>query len=186
MAAPIIIEAPHRGERMVFLKTAAETNGDYLEFDHYFKPGCGYSPEHVHIDQDEVYEVVSGAATYQIAGVEKTASAGETIRIQRGTYHVNPWNKTGTKELYLHRRTTPEGEAQLFFTTWFALDRAGGWGLLKPTMEMNTFQISVMQMYLPTKSYVGGIPIWMQQIGIPVFAWVGRLMGYKERYPELE
>jgi hypothetical protein len=180
------IVGPGRGERIVFLKTAEETGGAFLEFEHYIQPGKGYSPDHIHVDQDEKYEIVSGVATYTIEGVEKTVQAGETVIISKNTNHVNPWNKTGTDVLQIHRVTTPEGGAQLFFTTWYALDRADGKNLEKPSLEMNPFQISVIAQYLPAKTFISRFPLFLQKIGLPLLALIGRLFGYKVRYPELE
>lgn len=180
------IVGPGRGERIVFLKTAEETGGKFLEFEHYIQPGKGYSPDHIHVDQDERYEIVAGTATYVIEGVEKTAKAGETVIIPKNTNHVNPYNKTGKEVLQIHRVTTPEGGAQLFFTTWYALDRAGAKNLDKATLEMDPFQISVIAQYLPAKTFISRFPLFLQRIGLPILALIGRLLGYKVRYPELE
>ncbi len=180
------IEAPAKGEKIVFIQMAEDTNGAFLEFEQTIKPGKGYSPDHIHMDQDEQYDIRSGVATYVIEGAEKTAKAGETVVIPKHTNHVNPWNKTGTEDLVIHRKTTPEGGAGLFFTTWYALVRADALYLDKASLEMGPLQIAVVAQYLPAKTFITRFPLFLQQLGLPLLAVIGRLLGRKIRYPELE
>ena len=54
------IESPPIGDRIVFLKTARDTNGALLQFDDYLKVGGNGPVEHIHTRQEERLDVVSG------------------------------------------------------------------------------------------------------------------------------
>jgi hypothetical protein len=43
-----VIENPITGEKIVFLQTAIDTNGEILEFDLFVKPGGYVAAEHIH------------------------------------------------------------------------------------------------------------------------------------------
>lgn len=182
---PREIDAPARGERYVFLRTATDTNGAFLEFDHYMDAGCGFTNPHLHDTQEERYEILSGTATYSISEVEKTAQAGQTIVIPPGTEHINPWNKSGDGVLHIRRVNTPEGDAQLYFVTLLVLSRAG-WRLQRGTQELNLVQLAVVADAIAAKTYITRVPVWPQRLLMPVVAAFGRLIGYRARYPELE
>ena len=51
-----VIENPVTGERITFLKTTRETNGELLRFEYVVPPGFTI-PEHVHPRQEERHEV---------------------------------------------------------------------------------------------------------------------------------
>lgn len=178
---PDEIATPVRGERMVF----TENSGARLVFDHYIQPKGGFSAAHVHEAQEERYEVVSGVATYIIDGVRHTAHPGETVVIKPGTVHCNPWNDHESGLLHLRRVTTPEGGAQLFFVTWFTLLNADRY-INHAVLQMSPIQLSVVAVHIGEKTYIHGLPIWGQKIALPALALIGRLIGRKPRYPELE
>jgi len=181
---PREIYATARGERMVFIQSGDDTGGTALVFEHFIDAGKGFSNPHLHATQTEQYTVISGQATYQINGVEKTATVGETVVIPPNTPHINPWNK-GTEPLHLRRMTTPEGGAMLYFVTLFVLVNEGK--RIDPSIqEMSAIQLAVVASHIPDKTYVAFLPIWAQKIGLPLLAALGWLLGYRPRYPDLE
>lgn len=51
-------------------------------------PG-GYVPfEHVHVNQDEIFQIQSGEMRVRLGGVTKTGKAGDTLLVPRGTRHI--------------------------------------------------------------------------------------------------
>lgn len=183
---PREISAPMKGERIVFRVVAAETSNQYVEFDHYMTPGKGFSPTHMHEIQTQEWQIISGTATYVIDGVERTAQAGEKVVIPPRVFHIDPYNKTGSDQLHLLRKISPEGGSQLFFTTWFALACAESDDLTRPGYQFKPLPIAVIADALPAKSFTNDLPVWSQRLAIPIVALVGRLMGKRARYPELE
>lgn len=180
---PRIIQSRKRGEKMIFIKTAEDTNGKMLEFRHVIQPHSGYSPAHLHAEQTETYEVIKGIATYQINGEVKKVHRGEPVIIPPDTMHVNPYNESDDI-LIIHRTTTPEGGAQLFFVTWFALVEAGEH--INDHLELNLLQLARVAQFLPKKTFVKGYPRLAQKIGLAVFAFIARLINYRLRYENYE
>jgi mannose-6-phosphate isomerase-like protein (cupin superfamily) len=85
------IENPATEERIVFLRTAADTGGELLEMDaHWPRPGQR-AAEHVHPEMEERWEVVSGRAGFRIGGVESFAGPGESVVAAPGVPHL-AWN----------------------------------------------------------------------------------------------
>ncbi|MEP7287797.1 MAG: hypothetical protein ABI947_18740 [Chloroflexota bacterium] len=177
-----VIENPVSGERIVFRQVAEDNNGAFVEFDQYLAKGGGYTAEHIHLVTEERYEVISGIATYSIESVAKTAKVGEVVDIKPGTIHVNPWNNN-TEELHLLRTDTPEGGLEIFYETQYGLARDGK--ALK-SGDMNLLQTIVIGNAIKSETYFypKTLPIFLQKLLVPVLAFIGRLLGYKPRYPE--
>ena len=81
------------GERVTFVRTAADTGGELLELELVWPRPGGRAPEHVHPGMEERYEVVSGTAAFRIDGEERTAGPGEVVAVPPGTRHL-AWNPT--------------------------------------------------------------------------------------------
>src|SRR5205807_902632 len=84
-------ENPLTGERMVFRKTAHDTNGTLLEIEFFIKPHSGKGlGAHIHPSFDERFEIISGSARYMIGKDECSAAAGDVVvlpqAIQPTTY----------------------------------------------------------------------------------------------------
>src|SRR3712207_520624 len=78
---------PVTGQRLVFLKTAADTDGDLLEMETWYRAGGPRAPAHYHPKQDERFEVLSGAVQCVIDGEERVLREGEVLEVPRGTRH---------------------------------------------------------------------------------------------------
>jgi len=49
----------------------------------------GYVPfEHVHVNQDEIFQIQRGEMRVRVRGVAKVARVGDTLTIPRGTRHI--------------------------------------------------------------------------------------------------
>jgi mannose-6-phosphate isomerase-like protein (cupin superfamily) len=82
-----VIENKLAGDRIVFLRTGRETNGELLELDCFLQPGGQGPPEHIHPHQEERFIVLSGAFTIRIAGTETTLGAGEECAAVLSEFH---------------------------------------------------------------------------------------------------
>lgn len=78
---------PLTGQHVTFLKTGAETAGEYLQMevrlDH-----RGWVPLHAHARQDETVEVIAGTLTVRVGGIERTLEVGESVAVPRRKLHV--------------------------------------------------------------------------------------------------
>lgn len=60
------------GQRMIFLKTWAETNGIQLQIECSSPPNITREPEHIHPYQENRFTIISGKLTFRINGAEQT------------------------------------------------------------------------------------------------------------------
>lgn len=81
------VENPVTGERIVFRRTAEDTNGELLELDDYWVQPDHRVPEHVHPEMEERWEVIEGAARFHIDGVEISAEPGDVVVAPPGAAH---------------------------------------------------------------------------------------------------
>ncbi len=171
------IENPVSGERVTFQRTAAETGGELLRWEHALRPGARVPYDHIHSAQEERFEVVAGTATVRIGKDTKVFKAGETLVIPAGTAHglVN----NGDDELRVITELRAAMNTEVYFETVFGLARDGKVG---KNGVPNLLHAAVIVRDLGEKGGVPGPPLVLQQIGITVLAAIGRLFGYKARY----
>ena len=68
-----VIENPVTGERIVFLETSAETNGEAVVFECFVKPSGFVAKPHVHPSQTELFEILEGSLVFKLHGRELPA-----------------------------------------------------------------------------------------------------------------
>lgn len=81
------IENPVTGERIVFVDTARDTNGERVAVDWFWTRADHHTPPHIHPGMEERWEVVSGRVLFLIAGAEVTAGPGDVVVAPPGTPH---------------------------------------------------------------------------------------------------
>src|SRR6266568_4489442 len=182
-AAGQAFENPLTGERMVFAKTARDTNGTLLEIEFFIQPHTGQGlPAHFHPYFDERFEILAGSAHYRIGKDERPANAGDEIVLPRGLSHVHPWN-VGEDELHVRKITQldqPDKQlllkSEVFFETLYALAQVGKLG--NDGLPKNLLQKVVTAQALAPASYSAGIPVWLQRPLVGLLAVIGRAVGY--------
>lgn len=107
------------GERVVFLRTAAETGGELLEMDDFWTRADHQTPEHVHPEMEERWEVMAGHCRFLIAGSERLAGPGETVTAPAGAPHTA--RKVGAEPVHLRIQMRPALRWEEFVARLFAL-----------------------------------------------------------------
>jgi quercetin dioxygenase-like cupin family protein len=82
-----ILENPQSGERFRFVKTAADTNGEYLEFELELQPDGKVPGKHVHPKQEERFEVLDGTMKFKLGHKTIVAKAGDVVVVPPGKAH---------------------------------------------------------------------------------------------------
>ena len=82
------------GERVTFVRTAADTGGELLELELAWPRPGRRAPAHVHPEMEERYEVLEGTGAFRVGEEERTAAPGEIVTVPPGTTHL-AWNPTG-------------------------------------------------------------------------------------------
>ena len=176
------IENPVTGERLVFKKTSAETNGEYVLFECFVKPSGFVAAAHVHPFQEERFQVIDGTVMFRIDGQQLPAEPGDTILVARGRKHQF-WN-AGDEEVRFACEVRPALDFEQLIETMFSLAQAGKTN--KKGMP-NPLRLAVI-----AKAHFDTVrlpfpPAWMQRVGLGLGAPLGRLLGYRATYePENE
>jgi quercetin dioxygenase-like cupin family protein len=110
---------PITGERIVFRRTAAATDGGLLEMEAFWTRPGRRAAEHVHPEMQERWDVIAGTASVRVDGVEWTAGPGETIVAEPGVPHL-AWNPTA-KPVHLRIQMRPALDWETFVERLFAL-----------------------------------------------------------------
>lgn len=175
-----VIENPATGERIEFRTTAADSGGESLTFDYHLAPG-GFATgqySHVHPRQEERFEVRKGRLGVRIDGDEWTATPGTRFAVPERTPHT-VWN-AGDSEMRATVEIRPALDLETFFETTYGLAREGKTdrrGLPRP------LQFAVLADEFREEVYFAAVPRSVQMALASALAPVGRLAGYRARYP---
>jgi quercetin dioxygenase-like cupin family protein len=118
------IHNPVTGQRLRFLATAADTEGELFRAEGTFPPGGFAGVEHIHPHQDEHFEVLAGRAEFQVDGERHVFGAGETIDVPRGTRHT--FSNAGEDEMRVMFEFRPGlDDTDRFYELYFAFAQQG-------------------------------------------------------------
>jgi quercetin dioxygenase-like cupin family protein len=174
-----VLEHPITREKIVFRKTARDTDGELFQADLYLQPGGFVAAEHIHLLQEERFEVISGTLRGRVAGKELSSAPGETIVVPRGTPHV--WWNSGDDELHVLVEVRPALRFENFFETFFGLAQDGK---VDPKTGLpNPFQMALIMRAYRNELVLAQPPQLVQTLLFGLLAPIGRLLGYKAEHP---
>src|SRR5215218_10301979 len=81
------LENPVSGERITFLQTAADTDGELLEFELELAADGHVPGAHVHPEQEERFHVLDGTMRFRLGLRTIVAGPGETVVVPAGRVH---------------------------------------------------------------------------------------------------
>jgi mannose-6-phosphate isomerase-like protein (cupin superfamily) len=171
-----IIENPLHGERIRFLKTAPETNGELVQYESWLAPGGSVGDPHVHPVQESRFTVLEGTASFSIHGARFELGPGQQLTIPARTAHCL-WNASEV-DTHLLVEFRPGMRKQEFSETTFGLARDGQHHLHGLS---NMLQWAVIAAAYRRETRSLGRPLWMR-LGLPALAPVGWLLGYRAHY----
>jgi hypothetical protein len=124
--------------------------------------------------------VLAGAYGYQIGQRTGVARPGETLVCPAGVSH-SQWNAgNGILRIYYEHRPALTS-AEIFFETQFGLSRDGK---LSPKGDISLLQGAVLLQEVADFIRPSTPPIAVQNTLFPVLAALGRVRGYRARYPK--
>src|SRR5688572_20568581 len=87
MTAPgTTIESPRIRQTITFVRTSDETDGAELVIEALMRPGA-FVPRHIHLHQQEDFEVLEGTGTFRVGKEEISAPAGQRLTVPPHTAH---------------------------------------------------------------------------------------------------
>jgi mannose-6-phosphate isomerase-like protein (cupin superfamily) len=171
------IENPVTGERIVFRKTSADTNGEAVVIECFVQPNGFVAAAHVHPAQDERFEILAGSVAFKLDGTELTAGPGDRVLVPAGSTHQF-WNE-GEEEAHFVCEIRPALKFEQLVETMFALAADGKTnrkGMPNPLRLAVIAHETFDTVRLPFP------PAWMQRLGLVAGAALGRLVGYRPTY----
>lgn len=171
------IDNPVTGERLLFRRTSAETNGEYVLFECTVQPSGFVAAAHVHPYQQERFEIVSGSVTFRLDGQELAARPGDRILVPPGKKHQF-WN-AGEEEARFVCEVRPALRFERLIETMFSLAQAGKTnrkGMPNPLRLAVIARAHFDTVRLPFP------PAWLQRLGLAIGAPLGYALGYQATF----
>jgi quercetin dioxygenase-like cupin family protein len=173
------IHNPVTGERITFLATSADTDGEAVVIETVVQPDGFVAAAHVHPFQSERFAVVDGRLGVKAGGEELELGPGEVATVEPGTRH-RFWN-AGDEPVRFVCEVRPPLEFESLLETMFALAADGKTnrkGMPNPLRLAVIAKAHFNTVRLPFP------PAWMQKTGLALGAPLGRLLGYGPTYIE--
>jgi quercetin dioxygenase-like cupin family protein len=158
-----------------------ERRDQIMKFERSYAPNTGRADPHLHQDFTQTWEAISGEGMVEVEGAERELRAGDTVSLDPGTRHRDPWNPSSSR-LYVRGTFDPINEFIEAYAEAYAHQLTADQGRLTDQEEMPLLQILVIAQETDGRSYGAFPPVAIQKASLPLLAAVGRLRGYKARY----
>lgn len=87
MTGENVIVNPLSGERIVIRTSAADTGGEFLEWELLLAPGGRVPSSHAHPEQQERFTVLEGRMRFRLGWRRVLAKPGDTVVVEPGVVH---------------------------------------------------------------------------------------------------
>jgi mannose-6-phosphate isomerase-like protein (cupin superfamily) len=161
---------PASGERITFRATAAQTGGALVAIDLDLPPGGRVpGPLHIHPNQEERFEVVTGRMRFRLGRERVTAGPGEIVVVPAGVRH--DFANAGDTDALVRVEIRPALNMERLFETAVRLAderRTMFGGIPRPldlALFLREFEEEVQPAFLPR---------WAQRSALAPLAWLAR------------
>ena len=171
------IQNPVTGERITFLATSTDTDGEAVVIETVVQPDGFVAAAHVHPSQTERFAVAEGTLGLKVDGKEMTLEAGDVAIVEQGQAHKF-WN-AGDEPVKFVCEVRPALQFESLLETMFSLAADGKTnrkGMPNPLRLAVIAKRHFDTVQLPFP------PAWMQAAGLALGAPLGKLVGYGETY----
>ena len=175
--AGVTIENPVSGERFTFLRTAADTGGEFLEMELAVPPGGEVPIPHLHARQEEAFAVLAGTLRCRVGGGgPRTLGPGGAVVVPPGVGHA--WWNAGAEELRLRVTFRPALQVEAMFETACGLARDGQVDVKGAPRFLQCVVLAGAY-----ETYLERPPVPIQRALFAILRPLARLRGYRARYP---
>jgi quercetin dioxygenase-like cupin family protein len=171
------IQNPVTGERITFLATSKDTDGEAVVIETVVEPDGFVAAAHVHPSQTERFAVAEGTLGLKVDGKEMTLEAGDVAIVEQGQAHKF-WN-AGDEPVKFVCEIRPALQFESLLETMFSLAADGKTN--KKGMP-NPLRLAVIAKRHFDTVQLPFPPAWMQSAGLALGAPLGKLVGYGETY----
>src|SRR5437867_4026277 len=171
------IHNPVTGERITFLATSRDTDGDAVVIETVVQPFGFVAAAHVHPSQSERFAVAEGTLGLKVGGKKQLLEPGDVATVEPGTPHKF-WNAC-EDEVRFVCEVRPALQFESLLETMFALAADGktnARGMPSPLRlaVIASHHFDTVRLPFP--------PAWLQKAGLVLGAPLGRLAGYMPTY----
>lgn len=168
---------PVTGETVHVVRSASETDGEYVEIEVRVEPDGFVAAAHVHPYQTEVFEILEGAVGFEAGGETIIAGPGEKVVVEPGTAH-RFWNN-GDSPARFRCEVRPALQFEQLLASMYALAADGKTN--RKGMP-NPLRLAVIAKHHFDDVRLPLVPVWMQRAGLALGAPAGRILGYRPVY----
>lgn len=174
-----IVEHPVTGEKITFLETSEETDGEYALAELRVRPHGFVAAPHIHPFAQESFEIRSGTFAFVVDGEERRVQAGERATVPAGTAHA--WWNAGEDEGVAIVEFRPALKAEEFFESFFGLAQDGK--VSPKTGVPNVLWLASIFRTYHDFGYIARPPLLVQRAVFAPLGAVARLLGYRLPHP---
>lgn len=175
------VASPVSGKAVEFVETPTDPDSDPLLFEMWLAHD-GHGPMlHVHPEQDEELEPLSGRLGVRIGSDTRVLTPGERVVVPADTPH-RFWN-AGDGRLHLRGGVWPGLRTEAFMRIVYGLPRDGE-PATPSGMVLNPLRLSVLLEEYDDMLWLARVPPGLQRAGVRALAHLGRAAGYTNHYPE--
>jgi mannose-6-phosphate isomerase-like protein (cupin superfamily) len=171
------LENPVTGESILFLRTAADTDGELVEIEVTVEPEGAVAAAHVHPFQSERFEVLEGTLEFRRGREQVVAGPGDVVTVAAGTAHS--FRNAGETVARFRCEVRPALQFERFLETMFGVAAAGKTnrkGMSSPLRLAVIANAHFDDVRLPH------VPAFVQKAALVTGAAVGRLAGIGPTY----
>jgi mannose-6-phosphate isomerase-like protein (cupin superfamily) len=170
-----IVEHPVTGERITFLETSEETEGEYATAELRVRPHGFVAAPHIHPIAEESFEIRSGTFTFVVDGEERQVRAGEGATVPVGTPHA--WWNSGEDEGVAIVEFRPALKTEEFFESFFGLAQDGK--VSQKTGLPNALWLAAIFRSYRDFGYIARPPLLVQRAIFTPLGALAWLIGYR-------
>ncbi len=177
---PLTIDNPITGERVTFLATAEETNGEYVRVRNETSAGAPGVVLHYHLAYTEAFEVLEGRLDMCVGTKENhlVLTEGESVFVPLNTAH-RFWNSS-PEPVVFEVEIRPARNFEKAIRAQFGLVEDGKTN--EKAIPKNIFELALI--YELSESYIVGMPLFLQKGIFGALASIARWRGYDPEFSE--
>ncbi|MEA2284462.1 MAG: hypothetical protein QOJ21_505 [Solirubrobacteraceae bacterium] len=171
------IENPVSGERITFIQTSADTDGELLEIELELAADGAVPGAHIHPEQEERFEVIEGTMSFRMGLKKIVAGPGDVVTVPAGKVHA--FKNAGDDTAKVRVQVRPALQMEQLFETTVALAEDGrttGKGMPKP-LDLALF---VREYRREVKAPFPPAPVVRAMLA--PLAWMATRKGHGKRY----
>jgi mannose-6-phosphate isomerase-like protein (cupin superfamily) len=165
----LTIELKNRGERLEMHRIKTTNGTEELHLTGSLLAHREGPPPHLHFEENELGEVVSGVASAMVDGKRLVLKAGEQFHFPKGSVH-NWWND-GDEELVMRGVASPVVDLDRYLQAVFEVLDAG-----RPNRPPIFYMAHLLYRHRKTQ-FTSVIPRAVQRVLLPVVVLLGTILG---------